>query len=255
MYKLGQLKDLYLIPAVEGEETVPELTGITVNATKTTFTVGDEFEFAGTVTANYSNGTTKDVTASATFSGYDKSKQGTQTITVTYEGKTATYDITVNPVQSGGGYSVIKSVAELSAGTYLMGGNNQNKYADGTMYMWSDASSVSGQKLKTLPVNFSDGNFDSDVSSYVHIELIATATNNVYYIKLGAKYLKGAEKVWSLVDSPVEWTFADMGDTKDGMYFYNEANSSYVFINSTSDAIRTYGNSTKYKGIYLFKAN
>ena len=102
MYTGTQSQNLYLIKAVEGEETVPELTGITVNATKTTFTVGDEFEFAGTVTANYSNGTTKDVTASATFSGYDKSKQGTQTITVTYEGKTATYDITVNPAQSGG---------------------------------------------------------------------------------------------------------------------------------------------------------
>ena len=157
--------------------------------------------------------------------------------------------------QGGGAYSVIKSVADLSAGTYLLGGNNKDKYADGTMYMWSNASSVSGQKLKTSAVTFTNGNFDADVSSYVHVELIATAKSNVYYIKLGAKYLKGAVKVWSLVDTPVEWTFADMGGTKDGMYFYNEANASYVFINSTTDAIRTYGNSTKYKGIYLFKAN
>ena len=255
MYAGTQTQNLYLIKAVEGEEAVPELTGITVNATKTTFTVGDEFAFAGTVTANYSNGTTEDVTASATFSGYNMSQEGTQTITVTYEGKTATYGITVNPAQGGGAYSVIKSVADLSAGTYLLGGNNLDKYADGTMYMWSNASSVSGQKLKTSAVTFTNGNFDVDVSSYVHVELIATATSNVYYIKLGAKYLKGAAKVWSLVDTPVEWTFADMGGTKDGMYFYNEANASYVFINSTTDAIRTYGSSTKYKGIYLFKAN
>ena len=101
MYE-GTISDLYLIPATEGEEAVPELTGITVNATKTTFTVGDEFAFEGTVTANYSNGTTKDVTESADFSGYNKSQEGPQTITVTYEGKTATYDITVNPAQSGG---------------------------------------------------------------------------------------------------------------------------------------------------------
>ena len=255
VYKTGQIANLYLIPAVVGEEAVPELTGITVNATKTTFTVGDEFAFEGTVTANYSNGTTKDVTTSAAFSGYNMSQEGTQTITVTYEGKTATYGITVNPAQGGGAYSVIKSVADLSAGTYLLGGNNLDKYADGTMYMWSNASSVSGQKLKTSAVTFTNGNFDADVSSYVHVELIATAKSNVYYIKLGAKYLKGAVKVWSLVDTPVEWTFADMGGTKDGMYFYNEANASYVFINSTTDAIRTYGVSTKYKGIYLFKAN
>lgn len=254
MYE-GTISDLYLIPATEGEEAVPELTSITVNATKTTFTVGEEFAFVGTVTANYSNGTTKNVTDFAAFSGYNKSQEGPQTITVTYEGKTATYGITVNPAQSGGAYSVIKSVADLSAGTYLLGGNNLDKYADGTMYMWSNASSVSGQKLKTSAVTFTNGNFDADVSSYVHVELIATATSNVYYIKLGAKYLKGAEKVWSLVDTPVEWTFADMGGTKDGMYFYNEANASYVFINSTTDAIRTYGASNKYKGIYLFKAN
>ena len=100
MYE-GTISDLYLIPATEGEEAVPELTGITVNATKTTFTVGDEFAFEGTVTANYSNSTTKDVTESAAFSGYNMSEEGTQTITVTYEGKTATYDITVNPAQSG----------------------------------------------------------------------------------------------------------------------------------------------------------
>lgn len=101
MYE-GTISDLYLIPATEGEEAVPELTGITVNATKTTFTVGEEFAFAGTVTANYSNGTTEDVTASATFSGYNMSQAGTQIITVAYKGKTATYDITVNPAQGGG---------------------------------------------------------------------------------------------------------------------------------------------------------
>lgn len=101
MYE-GTISDLYLIKAVEGEEAVPELTGITVNATKTTFTVGDTFSFAGTVTANYSNGTTKDVTASASFSGYNMSQEGTQIVTVTYEGKTATYNITVDPAQSGG---------------------------------------------------------------------------------------------------------------------------------------------------------
>jgi hypothetical protein len=105
MYE-GTISDLYLIPATEGEEAVPELTGITVNATKTTFTVGDEFAFEGTVTANYSNGTTKDVTESATFTGYNMSQEGSQPITVTYEGKTATYYITVNPAQGGGAKTI-----------------------------------------------------------------------------------------------------------------------------------------------------
>ena len=110
MYE-GTISDLYLIPATEGEEAVPELTGITVNATKTTFTVGEVFAFVGTVTANYSNGTTEDVTASATFSGYNMSQAGTQIITVAYEGKTATYDITVNPAQGGGDEKVPSTIA------------------------------------------------------------------------------------------------------------------------------------------------
>lgn len=157
--------------------------------------------------------------------------------------------------ESSGGYTVIKSVDELSEGTYIIGGNNESTYAEGTMYIWSDASNVSEQKLKTTAVNFSNNDFSSDVSSFVHIELIDASIENTYYIKVGAKYLKGAEKVWSLVDDPVAWTFADMPSGKDGMYFYNTSNVSYVSINSTTDAIRTYNSNTKYKGIYLFEAN
>ena len=52
------------------------------------------------MTANYEDQTTKDVTASAEFTGYDMETIGAQTVTVSYtEGevtKTATYDITVN---------------------------------------------------------------------------------------------------------------------------------------------------------------
>ena len=67
----------------------------------TTFTQGDPFSHSGmTVTATYSDSTTADVTSSATFSGYNMSTTGSQTVTVsyTYSGtsKTATYGITVN---------------------------------------------------------------------------------------------------------------------------------------------------------------
>jgi len=67
----------------------------------TTFHVGDAFSHEGiVVTANYEDQTTKDVTASATFSEPDMTSVGIKTVTVSYtEGevtKTATYDITVN---------------------------------------------------------------------------------------------------------------------------------------------------------------
>lgn len=79
------------------ESGSPILSGISVSGQKTTFTVGDTFTFGGTVTATYSNSSTANVTSQSTFSGYDLSKTGKQTVTVTYNGKTTTYQITVNP--------------------------------------------------------------------------------------------------------------------------------------------------------------
>ncbi len=76
------------------------LSSISVSGQKTTFNVNDSFTFGGTVTANYSDSTTANVTASATFSGYNLSTTGNQTVTVSYtEGgttKTTTYSITVS---------------------------------------------------------------------------------------------------------------------------------------------------------------
>lgn len=78
----------------------PVLTSISVSGQKTKFTKGDTFAFGGTVTALYSDESTKNVTSSATFSGYDMANAGTQTVIVKYsEGaieKTASYDITVS---------------------------------------------------------------------------------------------------------------------------------------------------------------
>ena len=85
-----------------GGDTDKTLTSIAVDAPTTSFNVGDDFSFGGAVTATYDDGTTKDVTSDATFSGYNMSTEGDQTVTVSYtEGevtKTATYDITVSAV-------------------------------------------------------------------------------------------------------------------------------------------------------------
>lgn len=76
------------------------LSSIEASGYTTEFTVGDTFAFGGTVTAHYSDSTSANVTASATFSGYDMSTAGNQTVTVSYtEGgvnKTTTYGISVS---------------------------------------------------------------------------------------------------------------------------------------------------------------
>ena len=82
--------------------TYKTLSSIALSGTyPTTFNQDDSFSHSGmTVTATYSDSSTADVTSSATFSGYNMSTTGNQTVTVSYiEGgviKTATYSITVN---------------------------------------------------------------------------------------------------------------------------------------------------------------
>ena len=66
----------------------------------TDFFVTDEFAFGGTVTAHLDRGGTQDVTALAHFSGYNMNVTGTYTVTVTYMGATATYEINVKPLDN-----------------------------------------------------------------------------------------------------------------------------------------------------------
>lgn len=74
------------------------LTGISVvsGPAKDEFEVGEKPDYAGLVVRmTYSDGTTRDVTAGFTFSQIDTSKEGKKTVTVTLEGKQATFTITV----------------------------------------------------------------------------------------------------------------------------------------------------------------
>ena len=81
-----------------------ELNSITLSGQTTSLSRGAAFSFGGTVTANYTNGTTADVTSSTTFSGYNMSTTGTYTVTASYteDGitKTATYILTVTKAWS-----------------------------------------------------------------------------------------------------------------------------------------------------------
>lgn len=98
-----------------------QLTGITLSGDyPTTFNVGDTFSHEGmTVTATYDDNTSEDVTADATFEGYDMNTAGTQTVTVSYTKadvtKTATYEITVNAVAVTG-ITLDKETVQLKVG-------------------------------------------------------------------------------------------------------------------------------------------
>ncbi|MBR6620679.1 MAG: bacterial Ig-like domain-containing protein [Clostridia bacterium] len=68
--------------------------------TKTEYFVGDTLDTAGlTLTATYNNGTTETITTGFTCSPTKLATAGKQTITVSYGGKTCTFDVTVKAVE------------------------------------------------------------------------------------------------------------------------------------------------------------
>ena len=111
--------ETFTINVIKRQEDVV-LQSISIESPKTTFTVGDTFTFGGTVTATYSDGSTSDVTRQANFSGYNLSNSGTQTVKVSYGGKTTTYSITVSTaIIAVTGISLNKSSATVTQGETL----------------------------------------------------------------------------------------------------------------------------------------
>ncbi|MDD4689926.1 MAG: GDSL-type esterase/lipase family protein [Eubacteriales bacterium] len=91
---IREISEVVMVNGVASEEA-KTVSSIAVSGQKTSYTAGDAF-VAPTVTVTYSDGTSEVVT-SATFSGYNMANTGTQTVTVSYGGKTTTYTITIAP--------------------------------------------------------------------------------------------------------------------------------------------------------------
>lgn len=125
------------LDAVEKQGTTPTektLTSIavTTNPTKTTYNVGEQADYAGlVVTATYSDGSTEAIAlASLTISGFSSSEAGTKTITVTYQGKTATFTVTVvdsTPAEDPLAEAKANAINELDT---LVSNLNRDDYSD-----------------------------------------------------------------------------------------------------------------------------
>ena len=131
------------------------LTSIEISGYTTSFKVGDTFSFGGTVTANYNNGSTSDVTASATFTGYDMSSAGNQTVSVAYGGQSTTYQITVS--ESSGAtdstqYSLINSTSDLEVGKSYIITNGTS----GTVKAIAISSNANNRKTTSATVSNSN---------------------------------------------------------------------------------------------------
>lgn len=120
--------------------TVKTLSSISVSGQTTAFETGDDFVFGGTVTAHYSDSTTANVTSDVSFSGYDLSTAGNQTVTVSYGGKTTTYSITVAQSSSGTEEGSVTAASGALEGWTASG--TGSAYADGSVKFDSSSDNV-----------------------------------------------------------------------------------------------------------------
>lgn len=187
------------------------LASIAVSGQKTEFTVGDTFSFGGTVTATYADASTKDVTASATFTGYDMSTAGNQTVTVSYTEaeKTAetTYTITVTEKDNtlhtivieefasvsftSGAYSILAEKAEATnAPSYNASGKDLRVYAKGTLTVSNSKENMtkivfnlSAQGKKRLaPITASTGTIATQTKGDSHVTWTGNANEVVFTV-------------------------------------------------------------------------
>jgi hypothetical protein len=102
------------------ETTTPSLVSIKAETTKDAYLVGQDLELDTiTVTGTYSDGSTKAIAITlVTIDGYDKAQTGEQTVTVTVEGKIATFTVTVGA--PGNAQAPVISVQPQSA-AYTLG--------------------------------------------------------------------------------------------------------------------------------------
>lgn len=130
---------------VKADNPLPvELSSISVNGYKTSFAEGDTFEFGGTVTANYSDGTTKNVTANASVTTPEMVNGASVTVSYTEGGitKTFLYNITVKAagVEE---VTIVLSAATKPCDTFPEGSNGSNVKTSYTIgdYEWTFAPS------------------------------------------------------------------------------------------------------------------
>lgn len=197
--RIQKIKVLY-----KNDGSIPEpavLTSIAVENPKTEYTVGDSF-VEPTVKATYDDASTATVTG-ATFTGYDMTTAGEQTVTVSYtEGEvsaTTTYDITVSPAE-----------ILVEDGTYVIAVKE-----DGVYYAASTEANGTRREYVELS-GYSSGDYVSHDS-----KIVWTITNKASGITVssGDQYWKAVKNGISLVDSANASAIKVANSTTDGAYF------------------------------------
>jgi hypothetical protein len=198
---------------------------VTSLPTKTVYTVGESLNLSGlVVTGTYSDGTTKQETVNASnVSGYNANTTGTQLLTVTVDGKTTTFSVTVNAASAATLQSI--AVTSLPAKTAYTVGESLNlnglvvtgTYSDGNTKTESvstanvsgyNAYYTMGTQLLTVTVNGKITTFSVTVT-----EASAATLQSIAVASLPAKTTYTVGESLDLSGIVVIGTYSD-GNTK-----------------------------------------
>lgn len=204
-------KNNYLI-SINGKTEICR--GLAVSEPKIAFNVGDDFEFGGKVLQVWRGKEDVDVTASATFSGYNMATEGKQTVTVTVGKETVAYEITVNPAGAALPITITKTMDSIVT---------ENNY---TLSSGSDI----GTKQTTLKIDdvielssTGGGNTGSFWGTSPNIDWRCyEATNSVVKISAKAGYI--IEKL-TLTFTPSNYGTLNEGNVKSGTEYNVNAQS------------------------------
>ena len=209
----------YFYKVEDSSSSSATLSSISISGYTSTFVEGDSFNFGGTVTARYSDNTTANVTSQATFSGYNMTTTGNQTVTVSYGGKSTTYQITVNKgtlssiAVSGYTTNYLKGAAFSFDGTCTATfANNYQKTVTPTSVSSPDMS-TSGQK--TITVSYSYNGITKETTYTISVAasrtVIETSSSSAA-VTWPSSSTANVSADFNLAVSNVEYTYYESGD-------------------------------------------
>ncbi len=203
------------------ENPVVESIAVATKPSKTAYKLGEAFDASGlSITVSYDNNTSATLTDGFTVSALDSMTAGKQTLTVTFEGKTATFDVAVAPAKEfavemdftaadsmlwmlqvqrqdltgNNASAVLKDiyggstltaeylVYELSFDYYLEGGDINMTYVNGTSHVDAGITTLTAGKNRFSAVVMDQYASGTNYNNHLRPWLKATTANTKLYV-------------------------------------------------------------------------
>ncbi|MCH3977015.1 MAG: bacterial Ig-like domain-containing protein [Bacilli bacterium] len=211
----------------DGVEKTATINGITVEAlelnsvsikspaTKTTFSLGEEFNFDGLIlTANYNSGS-EDLTSGFTVSGVDTKILGAQTATISLEDKSTTYQVTVTNENASVG-DTFEYASDLIISEYVEGSGN-NKVIEIYNGTGNDVD-LSNYML----VQYNNGKTFDELPDSYKLTINSTLSNNSTYVIVNSGSSDAIKAIANHICSSTEYLTGFNGDDAIGLFHNDE---------------------------------